>query len=88
MEELKDFVRLDLPVPPMLLRAVGYPEEKSQARFVGLCWVPWGDESYYLDGHLEGTGDPWAYLEYFNDKRVLAETQHYNLGFFAHPFQK
>jgi len=70
----------DLPVPPMLLRAIGYPEEKSTARFVGLCWVPWGDESYYLDGRLEGTGNPWAYLEYFNHQRVAMVTQNYNLG--------
>jgi len=70
----------DLPVPPMLLRAVGYPEEKSTARFVGLCWIPWGDESYYLDGRLEGTGNPWAYLEYFNHRRVATVTQNYNLG--------
>jgi hypothetical protein len=76
---LENLDALDIPVPPMLLWAVGYPEERT-ARFVGLCWIPWGDESYYLDGRLEGTGNPWAYLEYFNHRHVARATQQYNLG--------
>jgi hypothetical protein len=43
----------NVPVPPMLARAIGYTGE---ARFVSFQWTPAGDETDYSDGRVSATG--------------------------------
>jgi hypothetical protein len=45
---------LNVPVPPMLARAIGY---RGDARFVSFQWTPYGDEADYSDGRGSGTGN-------------------------------
>jgi hypothetical protein len=59
---------LAIPVPPGLAKLCGYP---GDARYVGLCWQPCGDEVEYDDGQMSGTGSWGPYLAY---------TQHLAVG--------
>jgi hypothetical protein len=54
-------VPVDVPLPPQLAETFGYP---GQARYVAFHWTPSGDEVYYDDGRLGGTGASWAFLTY------------------------
>jgi hypothetical protein len=55
------WIELTIPVPEGLARLCGYP---GQARYVGLCWQPCGDEVEYDDGQTSGTGSWGPYLAY------------------------
>ena len=47
---------LNIPVPPVLAKALGY---KGEARYVSFQWTPYGDEADYSDGRLSGTATGW-----------------------------
>src|SRR5918992_3269646 len=61
------FTPLNVPVPPMLAKAIGY---KGKARFVSFHWTPSGDEAYYSDGRISATGNWQAYLAYIRHPAV------------------
>jgi hypothetical protein len=42
-----DLTPLNVPVPPMLAKVMGY---RGEARFVSFQWTPYGDEADYSDG--------------------------------------
>jgi hypothetical protein len=44
---------LNVPVQPMLARAIGYT---GKARFVSFQWTPAGDETDYSDSRASATG--------------------------------
>jgi hypothetical protein len=54
------FTPLNVPVPPMLTKAIGY---RGEARFVSFQWTPYGDETDYSDGRVQATGNWQAFLE-------------------------
>ena len=68
--------QLDVPVPPMLERAVGYG---GQARFVALYWGA-GDEAYFNDGRSSGTGHPHGYLAFVRHPAVALPLAGHDLG--------
>jgi hypothetical protein len=68
---------LNVPVPAMLARAIGY---KGEARFVSFHWTPAGDETYYSDGQISATGNWQAYLAYIRHPAVSPLLKGYDLG--------
>jgi hypothetical protein len=77
IKEIDDITPLDIPVPPMLAKAMGY---KGDARFVSFQWTPYGDEADYSDGRLSGTGNWQAFLAYIQHPAVSPILQEYDLG--------
>jgi hypothetical protein len=71
------WVELTVPVPPGLAELCSYPGE---ARHVGLCWQPCGDECEYDDGRLSGTGSWAPYLAYTQHRAVAPALLSYDLG--------
>jgi hypothetical protein len=69
---------VDVPVPPDLAEAFGY---RGQARFVGFCWSPLGDELNYDDGRSAGSGASHAFLTYKRHKSVEPLLRGWNLGY-------
>jgi hypothetical protein len=59
VQEIKDLTPIQVPVPPMLAKAIGY---KGEARFVSFQWTPNGDEAEYSDGRRSATGNWQAFL--------------------------
>jgi hypothetical protein len=68
---------LNVPVPPMLAKSIGYTGE---ARFVSFHWMPAGDEAYYSDGRISATGNWQAYLAYIQHPAVSPNLKDYDLG--------
>jgi hypothetical protein len=68
---------LNVPVPPMLSKAMGYTGE---ARFVSFQWTLYGDESDYSDGRLSGTGNWQTFLAYIQHPAVSPYLEEYDLG--------
>jgi hypothetical protein len=63
---------LNLPVPPMFERALGY---EGDARYVAFDWMPGGDELMYHDGTVSADGDynPWLlWTRHITTAAVLA----------------
>src|SRR5687768_817452 len=77
IKEIDDITPLNIPVPPMLAKAMGY---KGDARFVSFQWTPYGDEADYSDGRLSGTGNWQAFLAYIQHPVVSPFLQEYDLG--------
>jgi hypothetical protein len=50
-----------VPLPSEIDRVFGY---RGDARFVGFCWSPMGDELTYTDGVSSGSVQSWAYLAF------------------------
>ncbi len=71
------FTVLNVPVPPMLAKAIGY---KGKARYVSFQWTPYGDEVEYSDGRLTATGNWQAFLAYIQHPAVYPSLQDYDLG--------
>jgi hypothetical protein len=71
------WVELTIPVPRNLAALCGYPGE---ARYVGLCWQPCGDECEYDDGRLSGTGSWGPYLAYTRHLAVGPALAAFDLG--------
>jgi hypothetical protein len=71
------WTELKIPVPPNLAALCGYPGE---ARFVGLCWQPCGDECEYDDGRMSGTGSWGPYLAYTQHLAVGPALAAFDLG--------
>jgi hypothetical protein len=71
------WLELTIPVPPTLAELCGYPGE---ARHVGLCWQPCGDECEYDDGRLSGTGSWGPYLAYTQHPIVAPALAPFDLG--------
>jgi hypothetical protein len=71
------WLELDVPVPPGLARLCGYP---GDARYVGLCWQPCGDECEFDDGCTYGTGSWGPYLAYTQHRAVAPALAGFNLG--------
>jgi hypothetical protein len=67
---------LNVPLPPMLLGAVGYG---GDAGLVALYFGA-GDEAYWDDGRGSATGDPHAYLAYVRHAAVAPHLAGYDLG--------
>jgi hypothetical protein len=61
IKEIDGLTPLNIPVPPMLPKALGY---MGEARYVSFQWTPYGDEADYSDGRLSGTGNWQAFLAY------------------------
>jgi hypothetical protein len=68
---------LNVPVPPMLAKAIGYTRD---ARFVSFHWTPAGDEAYFSDGRISATGNWQAFLAYIQHPAVYPFLQDYDLG--------
>jgi hypothetical protein len=68
---------LNIPVPPMLARAIGY---KGKARFVSFQWTPYGDETDYSDGRVSATGNWQAFLAFIHHPAVSHHLKDYDLG--------
>ena len=71
------WVKLAIPVPLGIAALCGYPGE---ARYVGLCWEPCGDECEYDDGRVSGTGCWGPYLAYTQHRAVGPALAAYDLG--------
>jgi hypothetical protein len=76
IKEIDALAPLNIPVPPMLAKAIGY---KGEARFVSLQWTPYGDEADYSDGRLSGTGNWQAFLAYIQHPAVSPFLKEYAL---------
>jgi hypothetical protein len=68
---------LNIPVPPMLAKAIGY---SGKARFVSFQWTPYGDETDYSDGRVSATGNWQAFLAFIHHPIVSPHLEEYNLG--------
>jgi hypothetical protein len=68
---------LDVPVPPLLERALGYT---GSATWVSFYWEPAGDEAMYDDGRAGGTGAWDAFLLYTRHRTVAPHLEPYHLG--------
>jgi hypothetical protein len=68
---------LNVPVPPMLAKAIGYT---GKARFVSFQWTPYGDETDYSDGRVTATGNWHAFLAFIHHPAVSPHLEEYNLG--------
>jgi hypothetical protein len=68
---------LNVPVPPMLAKAIGYT---GDARFVSFQWTPYGDEADYSDGRGSGTGNWQAFLAFIHHPAVSPLLEGYDLG--------
>jgi hypothetical protein len=71
------WLELDVPVPPGLARLCGYPGE---ARYVGFCWQPCGDECEFDDGRSCGTGSWQPYLAFTQHRAVAPALAPFDLG--------
>jgi hypothetical protein len=71
------WLELNVPVPPSLARLCGYPGE---ARYVGLCWQPCGDECEFDDGRSCGTGSWQFYLGFTQHRAVAPALAPFDLG--------
>src|SRR5262249_20087343 len=67
---------LNVPLPPVLLEAVGYG---GDAGLVALSFGV-GDEAYWDDGRGGATGDPHAYLAYVRHRSVAPHLRASDLG--------
>jgi hypothetical protein len=77
IKEVQGLTPLEIPVPPMLSKAIGY---KGEARYVSFQWTPYGDEADYSDGRLSGTGNWQAFLAYIRHPAVSPFLKEYDLG--------
>jgi hypothetical protein len=75
--ERDGWVRLEVPVPPRLAELIGY---RGKARWVAFYWTACGDESFYNDGQVSGTGHSWPYLEFLRHPAVAPSLTPFNLG--------
>lgn len=76
-EQFTEAVRLSVPVPPNLATVAGY---LGKARHVAFWWEPCGDEVYYSDGQLSGTGNSNAFLAWMRHPTVGPRLRDYDLG--------
>ena len=74
---VSDLTQLNVPVPPMLAKAMGY---RGEARFVSFQWTPYGDEADYSDGRGSGTGDWQGFLAFIHHPAVSPQLKGYDLG--------
>jgi hypothetical protein len=72
-----DLTALNVPVPPMLAKVMGY---RGEARFVSFQWTPYGDEADYYDGRGSGTGDWQGFLTFIHHPAVSPQLKGYDLG--------
>jgi hypothetical protein len=72
-----NLAQLNVPVPPMLAKAMGY---RGAARYVSFQWTPYGDEADYSDGRGSGTGDWQGYLAFIQHPAVSPQLQGYDFG--------
>src|SRR5687767_3860183 len=77
IKEVQGFTPLEIPVPPMLSKAMGYTGE---AQYVSFQWTPYGDEADYSDGRLSGTGNWQAFFAYIQHPAVSPFLKEYDLG--------
>jgi hypothetical protein len=77
VKELTEITPLNVPVPPLLSKAIGYP---GKARYVSFQWTPYGDEADYSDGRLSGTGNWQGFLAYIQHPAVSPFLKEYDLG--------
>jgi hypothetical protein len=68
---------LNVPVPPMLAKAIAYTGE---ARFVSFQWTPYSDETDYSDGRVSATGNWQAFLAFIHHPAISPHLEHYDLG--------
>jgi hypothetical protein len=68
---------LNVPVPPMLAKAIGYT---GKARFVSFQWTPYGDETDYSDGRVSATGNWQAFLAFIQHPAVSPHLKDYHFG--------
>jgi hypothetical protein len=62
---------MNIPVPPQLEQAVGYPGDAPQ--WWAVYWEPCGDEAMYDDGRCSGTGCWTGYLAWVRHPAVALE---------------
>jgi hypothetical protein len=68
---------LNVPVPPMLAKAIGYT---GKARFVSFHWTPYGDETDYSDGRVSATGNWQAFLAFIQHPALSPHLKDYDFG--------
>jgi hypothetical protein len=76
-EPKPDLIPLEVPVPVGLATVFGY---RYGSRFVAFHWDPGGDEVFFNDGRLSGTGDGRGFLAYLRHRHVAPHLEPYNLG--------
>jgi hypothetical protein len=76
-QSVSDLTQLNVPVPPMLAKAIGYT---GNARYVSFQWAPYSDEADYSDGRGSGTGDWQAFLAFIHHPAVSPHLKGYDLG--------
>jgi hypothetical protein len=77
IKEIQGLIPLEIPVPPMLSKAISYTGE---ARYVSFQWTPYGDEADYSDGRLSGTGNWQGFIAYIQHPVVSPFLKEYDLG--------
>jgi hypothetical protein len=77
VKAVTDLTPLNIPVPPMLAKAIGYT---GDAWFVSFHWTPFGDEAEYSDGRVTATGNWQAFLAYIQHPAIYPYLQDYDLG--------
>jgi hypothetical protein len=77
VKSITNLTPLNVPVPPMLAKAIGYT---GKARFVSFLWTPYGDEAEYSDGRVTATGNWQAFLAYIQHPAIYPYLQDYDLG--------
>jgi hypothetical protein len=77
VKAVNELTPLQVPVPPMLAKTIGYTGE---ARFVAFNWTPYGDEAEYFDGRRSATGNWQAFLAYIQHPAVSPLLEGYDFG--------
>jgi hypothetical protein len=74
---VSDLTPLNVPVPPVLAKAMGY---RGEAWFVSFQWTPYGDEADYSDGRGSGTGNWQTFLAFIHHLAVSPQLKGYDFG--------
>lgn len=77
------FVPLEIPVPPMLEQALGYPGHSRRIpEYCAFYWAKSGDEAAFHDGMLSGVGmlNNDAFLAFVEHRIVVRSLLPYNIG--------
>lgn len=68
---------LGVPIPPNLAQIAGYP---GNAQFIAFWWEPLGDEIYFSDGRMSGTGATFAFLAWMRHPKVAPHLRSFDIG--------
>jgi hypothetical protein len=78
IKEIDEIIPLNVPVPPMLSKAMGY---KGEARFVSFHWMHKEVEVEYSDGRIKAIASDMPYFNYIQHRAVKPYLKAYDLGY-------